>query len=106
MSAAGTYRTSVFALHMSAIGGKADMAGRGCLLLRSLLGVKRTCHFAPHMSACDPKRTSSPDPDPRCMLIVSASWDGITRGGRNGSPQFFGHAWPDGVASRVCLRTR
>ena len=27
-------------------------------LLRSLLGVKRTCLFAPHMSANDPKRTS------------------------------------------------
>jgi hypothetical protein len=27
-------------------------------LLRSLLGVKRTCLFALHMSACDPKRTS------------------------------------------------
>jgi uncharacterized protein len=29
----------------------------GCLLLRSLLGVKRTCLFALHMSAFDPKRT-------------------------------------------------
>src|SRR5262245_55486970 len=28
-----------------------------CPLLLSLLGVKRTCHFAPHMSAFDPKRT-------------------------------------------------
>jgi len=27
--------------------------------LRSLLGVKRTCRFAPQMSANDPKRTSS-----------------------------------------------
>ena len=29
----------------------------GNSLLRSLLGVKRTCHFALHMSASDPKRT-------------------------------------------------
>ena len=29
-----------------------------CPLLRSLLGVKRTCRFALHMSAYDPKRTS------------------------------------------------
>src|SRR5262249_9228212 len=31
---------------------------RRCLLLRSILGVKRTCLVAPHMSAFDPKRTS------------------------------------------------
>src|SRR5262245_27665513 len=43
MSAFGPKRTSVFALHMSAFGGKADMAFCGCLLSRSLLGVKRTC---------------------------------------------------------------
>src|SRR5262245_10881404 len=30
---------------------------RRCLLLQSLLGVKRTCRFALHMSAFDPKRT-------------------------------------------------
>ena len=30
----------------------------GCPLLRSLLGVKRTCRFALQMSAYDPKRTS------------------------------------------------
>src|SRR5262249_6086218 len=45
---------------MSAFGGKADMTVCGCLLSRSLLGVKRTCRFAPHMSAFDPKRTSVP----------------------------------------------
>ena len=38
-------------------GGKADMAFCGCLLLRSLFGVKRTWPFALHMSAFDPKRT-------------------------------------------------
>src|SRR5215467_15390483 len=44
---------------MSAIGGKADMTGCGCLLSRSLLGVKRTSPCALHMSAYDPKRTFS-----------------------------------------------
>src|SRR5262245_8564101 len=40
------------------LGGKADMTGCGCLLLRSLLEVKRTWLIAAHMSASDPKRTS------------------------------------------------
>jgi hypothetical protein len=44
---------------MSAFGGKADMQFYGCLLLRSLLGVKRTSLVALHMSAFDPKRTSA-----------------------------------------------
>src|SRR5215831_17524855 len=43
---------------MSAFGGKADMTLCGCLLSRSLLGVKRTWLIAAHMSAFDPKRTS------------------------------------------------
>src|SRR5262245_35434051 len=42
---------------MSALGGKADMLVCGCLLSRSLLGVKRTCIAALHESAFDPKRT-------------------------------------------------
>ena len=42
---------------MSAFGGKADMTFAGGPLLWSLLGVKRTCLFALHMSAYDPKRT-------------------------------------------------
>src|SRR4029079_15470687 len=42
---------------MSAVGGKADMTGCRCRLLRSLLGLKRTWVFAAHMAACDPKRT-------------------------------------------------
>jgi dihydrofolate reductase len=41
---------------MFAFGGKADMAGCGNPLSRSLLGVKRTWAVAPHMSAFDPKR--------------------------------------------------
>src|SRR6186713_3165208 len=43
---------------MSAFRCKADITIAACLLLRSLLGVKRTSHFAAHMSAYDPKRTS------------------------------------------------
>src|SRR5262245_32247983 len=42
---------------MSAFGSKADMTFGGNPLSRSLLGVKRTWLFAPHMSALDPKRT-------------------------------------------------
>ena len=42
---------------MTAFAGKADMAVGACLLSWSLLGVKRTCLFALHMSAFDPKRT-------------------------------------------------
>jgi hypothetical protein len=48
-------------LLMSALGlkmrNKADITVAACLLLRSLLGVKRTCGFALQMSAFDPKRT-------------------------------------------------
>jgi len=57
MSAIGPKQTSLAAPHMSAFGGKADMAFCGGPLLRSLLGVKRTWLVAPHMSAFDPKRT-------------------------------------------------
>src|SRR5215475_14374758 len=57
MSAFGPKRTSLVALHMSALGGKADMTVCGCPLSRSLLGVKQTSLFAAHMSAFDPKRT-------------------------------------------------
>jgi len=42
---------------MSAFGGKADMTFYGRPLSRSLVGAKRTCRFALHMSAYDPKRT-------------------------------------------------
>jgi hypothetical protein len=58
MSAFGPKQTWANAPHMSASGGKADVACYGNPLSRSLLGVKRTCRFAPHMSAFDPKRTS------------------------------------------------
>src|SRR6516164_9783548 len=45
---------------MSAFGGKADMTVCGSPLSRSLFGAKRTCLFALHMSAFDPKRTLAP----------------------------------------------
>jgi len=57
MSAIGPKRTWTTALHMPAFRGKADMTVCGCLLSRSLSGVKRTSRFALHMSAYDPKRT-------------------------------------------------
>ena len=57
MSAIGPKRTSLAAPHMSAFGGKADMTSCGNPLSRSQLGAKRTCPFALHMSANDPKRT-------------------------------------------------
>src|SRR5215510_5128953 len=46
MSASSPWPTFASALHMSAFGGKADMTVCGSPLLRSLLGVKRTCCFA------------------------------------------------------------
>src|ERR1044072_2988382 len=48
--------TSLVAPHMSAVGGKADMTGCRCPLLRSLLGLKRTWVFAAQ-TAFDPMRT-------------------------------------------------
>src|SRR5215471_7936297 len=57
MSAYGPKQTSLFALHMSAFGGKADMTVYGNPRSRSLFGAKRTSLFAPHMSVFDPKRT-------------------------------------------------
>jgi hypothetical protein len=61
---------------MSAFGGKADMALCGNLLLRSLLGVKRTWPFALHMSANDPKRTFSSSTEYRGSVFHGAPTDG------------------------------
>ena len=58
MSAIGTKRTSVFALHMSAFRGKADVVFCGKSAFAVAIGVKRTSLIAAHMSANDPKRTS------------------------------------------------
>jgi hypothetical protein len=51
MSAIGPKRTCASA-HMSAFGGGADITFFESPLSRSLLGVKRTWHFAAQMSAC------------------------------------------------------
>ena len=59
-SAIGPKQTSASAPHMSAFGGKADMAYCGKSLSQSLLGVKRTWPIAVQMSAFDPKRKSQP----------------------------------------------
>src|SRR5262245_45264733 len=78
MSAIGPKRTSLVAPHMSALGGKADMAFCGISLSRSLLGPKRTCRFAPHMSAFDPKRTwvARPHPTLRCASLSQYGFGG------------------------------
>jgi len=69
MSAIGPKQTLLFALHMSAFRGKADMTGCRSPLLRSLLGVKRTWSVALHMSAFDPKRTSPSDLENASVLL-------------------------------------
>jgi len=58
MSAYGPKQTSLVALHMSAFGGKADMTLGHMSAFAVAIGCKRTCPFALHMSANDPKRTS------------------------------------------------
>jgi hypothetical protein len=42
-----------------------------------LLGVKRTCHFALHMSAYDPKQTSGPQPETAQTIVGSHLASGI-----------------------------
>src|SRR5215475_9310719 len=56
---------------MSAFRGEADMTVCGNPLSRSLLGVKRTCLFALHMAAYDPKRTSCHGAKARICLGLS-----------------------------------
>src|SRR5262245_39533116 len=67
-------RHGVCAAECPLLGGKADMTGCGCLLSRSLLGVKRTSLFAAHMSAYDPKRTSG---CPHTRPLPVCSFDAI-----------------------------
>src|SRR5262249_230835 len=89
-------RTFVVAPHTSAFGGKADMTLCGCPLSWSLLGVKRTCSVALHMSANDPKRTCcTPEPlqdAPHSNCNVVACFDRIRTFHR-----------PPVVPLRVCL---
>ena len=58
---------------MSPFRGKADITIAACLLLRSLLGVKRTWRFAAHMSASDPKRTCPSFGDPGIVATMLRS---------------------------------
>src|SRR5262245_51162537 len=78
MSAFGPKRTSLVAPHMSAFGGKADMAFCGMSLSRSLLGVKRTLLVAPHMSAFDPKRTIAHIDLDENVVNLALLTDGLT----------------------------
>src|SRR5262249_59501072 len=83
-SAYGPKQTCVFALHMSAFGGKADMTVCGSPLSRSLLGVKQTSLFATHMSAFDPKRTSvGPRSTPSRASAQIATITCLSLGGTN-----------------------
>jgi hypothetical protein len=76
---------------MSAFGGKADMTVCGNTLLQSLLGVKRTCVFALHMSAFDPMRTLGPSDvrviegkNKNATSISDQSWRSFNVGQKNG----------------------
>src|SRR5262249_22071660 len=76
---------------MSAFGGKADMTVCGCLLLRSLLGVKRTWPVALHESAFDPKRTLDLCPTPLPPnLSIQSCWEAAASCGRGRSRRY---AW-------------
>src|SRR5262245_12400225 len=60
------------------------MADCGCLLSRSLLGVKRTCVAALHESAFDPKRTSETASDHPFQYASFSRYNGqslVSRGG-------------------------
>jgi hypothetical protein len=57
MSASGPKRTSLVALHMSALGGKADMLPLKKIRLDDCTDRFWDIALAAHMSACDPKRT-------------------------------------------------
>src|SRR5262245_7915788 len=68
-----TIRASDYWVGTFAFGGKADrtILRGACPLLWSLLGVKRTWACALHMSASDPKRTSSRGGNPTICLGLS-----------------------------------
>jgi hypothetical protein len=52
-----------------------NMACWGNSLSRSLLGVKRTWAVAPHMSAFDPKRTSTPQATSVLRATIKTIWN-------------------------------
>jgi hypothetical protein len=59
MSAIGPKQTSLVALHMSAFGGKADMAIATMSAFAVAIGGKADMAIAVQNSAYDPKRTSA-----------------------------------------------
>ena len=69
MSAIGTKQHELSAPHMSAFGGKADMALCRNALSRSLVRVKQTWAVALHMSAFDPKRNIGGDLTTNIVLV-------------------------------------
>src|SRR5215471_10992151 len=91
MSALGPKRTSLVASHMSAFGGKADMAFCGISLSWSLLGVKRTCCFALRMSAFDRKRTWDHRPTRFVSLTAQQFPRPATFPGSESSPHMIRH---------------
>ena len=79
--------------------GKADMIVCGNPLSRSLLGAKRTCPFALHMSANDPKRTCLT----RAITMVTVPlWSSFSRSRRPSSSSF--RSRPSSSASWPCRR--
>ena len=82
---------------------QADKADGPSTSSRAETGVPKTSTCALHMSAFDPKRTSS---RPRFVvtILLFSIWGG-PHGGDSGSPQFFGDSSRVGVASRICRRT-
>src|SRR5262245_9121448 len=88
---------------MSAIGGKADMTVCACLLLRSLLGVKRTWAGAVQMSAFDPKRTLAVSRPalPECYFELIRC-PVLSLGGGNATARVHqGNSW---ISSNVAVR--
>src|SRR5262245_4022158 len=88
----------LFALHMSAFGGKADMTIGTYPLLWSLSGVKQTSLVAAKMSAFDSKRTSAPS-NARLNLY---SVPFLSLGGGNETARFHiaSRRYSSGVAAR------
>src|SRR5262245_10033492 len=84
MSAIGPKQTCVCALHESAFGGEADMTVRGCLLSRSLLGVKRTCPLAF-----------------TCLLLTQSGHHLRTPAWAKASGSYASQSWPSGQLALV-----
>src|SRR5262245_52523347 len=81
-----------------------------CLRLRFWERVKRTSHFAPHMSAFDPKRTSvGPRPAPSRVSTQIATITCLSLGGDYEATRFHYARWWGGgllAASRARAAAR